>query len=186
MKGKDFFWFAAGTAILLVAAYGVFSGRINEFTVNPKSGEFKINMMPPSSQSMIRAGAAQGQNGGVLSQMVPGIGPVEVKDDDEFVMVPEKGGAIDRNLGLIKKAVIEGRPDIRYQQEDSGGMFSVWVRYADENQQGERCIHYTTWYHRFSRNDEWGLFQACKTNDGWRAELDPDFASLLRKPKETR
>lgn len=178
MKGKNFFWFALGVAILLVAAYGVFSGRLNEFILNPKSGEFKFTMLPPSSKSTIPA-VSKGENGGTLSVKVPGIGPVEIKDDDVFTLRPEKGSAIDRNLAIIKTAVIEGKTDIRYQQEDSGGTFSVWVRYVEPNQRGELCTYYSTFYDRFSGSHEWGLFRACKTVDGWVSGADPSLVSMI-------
>lgn len=178
-SGQDFFWVAAGIAILLVAAYGVFSNRIQEFMVNAKSGEFKIAMVPPSSKNTIPAASEGVQTGGTLSMKVPGVGPVEVKDDDDFVMAPEKGGAIDRNLPIIRAAVIEGKTDIRYQENDSGGVFSVWIRSVDFNQQGERCIHFNTWYAKSSGTNEWGLLRACKSNDGWQTEVDPDFLSLI-------
>ena len=179
-------WIGIITVLIIVIAYALYTGRpIQDMALN-KDG-IKVSFVKPTDQkpgpTVYKSDLPETDDQRAAEETdvlidIPGEGLLSLSQVDNIIVEPGEDDAQNRHLELVRKTLEIGESNIKYEDSDFNGKFTVWITSVDDKD-GNLTFSYTTIYRRNNGSIDLAWREAYNKEGIWLTQISPTFKQLL-------
>jgi hypothetical protein len=169
-------WIGMIAIVVAILGYAIIMKTpLKEFTIDKESIKVSfavkaIDQRPDLSiysPASVRLGASKDSDAPNITIQPPGEDPIQV---ERIILVPGEDDSQNRHLELVRRALEIGEVDVKYQESDQFGEFSLWLTYS-ENDEGHRVLYYTTRLVRHDGTMDIAFREAYRQGETWLTQI---------------
>jgi tetratricopeptide (TPR) repeat protein len=186
-----FKWTCMTIIVLAIIGYAIYTGTPIEEIVFEKLG-FSVSFQTVDQKD----GASTYESPSATSDFsassesddwfidVPGENPLPLSRVDWIMLESGDNDPQNRHVELVKKALETGTLNVKYEEPDRMGQFSVWLTYSEEKA-GRKTFSYTTRLIQADGTIEIACREAYRASNTWYSQISPELQSLMNLNGDT-